>query len=62
MKYLVTVSNDYTHERYHEWAQTDRDLSQIVNRITESMKDGDTMMVTDIQAGRLRLERRKVTT
>lgn len=60
MKYLVTLSNDYTHERYHEWAQTDRDLSRIVSRITKGMKNGDTMIVTDLHTGRLRQERRKV--
>lgn len=60
MKYLVTLSNDYTHERYHEWAQTDRDLLQIVSRITKGMKNGDTMIVTDLYTGRLRQERRKV--
>lgn len=61
MKYLVTVHmHDDPDMPYEEWANSDRELSRIVNRITPLMEPGDTMLVTDLESGEMQQERRKV--
>ena len=54
MKYLVTVyaySDEIDPLPYEEWAQNDRELNRIVNRITPHMTGQDVLIVTDLESG-----------